>query len=227
MVEESSLLLPTSVGMVLREASPRLARDALGPLVIFFAGWKLIDLTVGIGLAALFGAAVFLYERRKGRRAMVVRLALLLVVIRASIGLSSGSATVYLAQEIGIDALLGCAVLTSLAIGRPFASWFVSEIVSLPQEMVQSEAFNGALRTVTVVWGVYFLARALVRLIAVMTLSTDGYALVIALSDAPFLIGLLAWSVYHTASVLRRSPRWGLAIAAAEASRAQPKSSEA
>jgi len=73
------------------------------------------------------------------------------------------------------------------------------------------------MRTITWAWGIYFLTRAAVRLTALLTLSTDSYVLVAALSDAPFLIALLAWSVYHTGSVLRRSPEWGEAIAAAEA----------
>jgi hypothetical protein len=42
--------------------------------------------------------------------------------------------------------------------------------------------------------------------------------LVAALSDAPFLVAILAWSVYHTSRSLRASPQWGPLIAAAEAS---------
>ncbi len=196
-----------SIGAVVRRAGPRLVRDAFGPLAVFFVGWKLIGLTAGIGMAALFGVSVFMYERRQGRPAMIVRLALILVAIRASVGLSSGSATVYLAQEIGIDTLLACAVLASLARGHPFASWFADEIYQLPQAMRESDTFQGAMRTITAVWGLYFLARATVRLTALLTLSTDSYALVIALSDAPFLIAILAWSVYHTASAFRDGAR--------------------
>ncbi|HWW67935.1 MAG TPA: hypothetical protein VNY83_08120, partial [Solirubrobacterales bacterium] len=192
-----------------------------GPLAIFFAGWKLIGLSAGIGMAALFGALVFVHERRQGRPAMVVRLALVLVAVRASVGLSSGSATVYLAQEIGIDLLLGCAVLTSLVRERPFASWFAAEIFPLPEEMSESETFRGAMRTITVVWGAYFLARALVRLAALLTLNTDRFALVIALTDAPFLIAILAWSVYYAVGAFRSSARWAPVIVAAEASRAE------
>lgn len=179
-------------------------RDAFGPLAVFFAGWKLIGLTAGIGMAALFGVSVFMHERRQGRPAMIVRLALILVAIRASVGISSGSATVYLAQEIGIDTLLACAVLASLARGHPFASWFAAEIYPLPRQTRESDTFQDAMRTITAVWGLYFLARATVRLTALLTLSTNLYALVIALSDAPFLIAILAWSVYHTVSAFRQ-----------------------
>jgi intracellular septation protein A len=217
-IDALALLEQSSVRVVVRRAGPRLVRDAFGPLAVFFAGWKLIGLTAGIGLAAAFGAAVFVYERRQGRPAMIVRVALVLIAVRASVGLSSGSATAYLAQEVGIDVVLGCTVLGSLTTRRPLASWFAEEIVSLPQELRDSETFRHAMRTITAVWGLYFLARALVRLTALLTLSTDRFALVIALTDVPFLIALLAWSVYYAVGAFRRSPLWGPLIVAAEAS---------
>jgi intracellular septation protein A len=217
----AELVLPETiaVGAVVRRAGPRLVRDAFGPLAAFFAGWKLVGLTAGIGMAVLFGLTVFVHERRQGRPAMVVRLALVLVAIRATVGLTSGSATVYLAQEIGIDTVLGGVVLASLTGERPFASWFAEEVYPLPQLVRASEPFRRAMRTITAVWGIYFLARALVRLTALLTLSTNRYVLVAALSDAPFLVAILAWSVYYTAHSLRRSAQWGPAIVAAEESR--------
>jgi hypothetical protein len=121
-------------------------------------------------------------------------------------------------------AVLGATVLASLAKGRPFASWFASEIYPLPQEMRESDTFRHAMRTITAVWGLYFLARAIVRLTALLTLSTDRFALVIALTDAPFLIAILAWSVYHTVGAFRNNARWAPMIAAAEASRGRSKS---
>jgi intracellular septation protein A len=214
---ELVLTQPAAVGAVVRRAGPRLVRDAFGPLAVFFAGWKLLSLTTGIALAATFGLAVFVHERRKGRPAMVVRLALVLVAIRAVVGLTSGSASVYLAQEIGIDTLLASAVLASLASERPFASWFTEEIYPLPREVQQSAVFTSAMRKITLVWGLYFVARALIRLAALLTLSTDRYALVVALSDAPFLVVILGWSVYHTSRSLRRSEQWAPLIEAAEA----------
>ena len=209
---------PVAIRAVVRRAGPRLVRDGFGPLALFYIGWKTLGLTAGIVMALVFGLSVFVHERRAGRPATVVRLALVLVAIRATVGLSSGSPTAYLAQEIGIDTLLGCAVLASLASARPFASWFASEVYPFPEEARESETFRGAMRTVTLAWGIYFLARAGVRLSALLSLSTDHYVLVAALSDAPFLVALLAWSVYYTTRAFRRSPEWASVIAAAEAS---------
>lgn len=208
---------PLSVRAVLRGAAPRLVRDAFGPLAVFFAGWKLIGLAAGIALAAAFSAAVFVHERRAGRPAMIVRIALVLVAIRATVGLSSGSARTYLAQEIGIDVLLGCAVAVSLRTRRPFTSWFTEEVFPVPDEIRGSAPWMHAMRLTTLVWCVYFFVRALVRAVALLTLSTDGYVLVAALVDAPFLVGLLAWSVYYTTRAFRRDETWGPRLADAEA----------
>ena len=49
----------------------------------------------GIAMAAVFGMAVYVHERHQDRPAMIVRLALVLVAIRATVGISSGSATAY------------------------------------------------------------------------------------------------------------------------------------
>jgi intracellular septation protein A len=211
--------MPDSIesGAVVRRVAPRLVRDAFGPLAVFFLGWKLVGLTAGIGAALVFGMAVFAHERRRGRPAVVVRIALVVVATRALVGLSSGSATVYLAQEIAIDTLLGAVVLGSLAAERPFAAWFTEEIQPIPPELQAAETFRRTMRTITLVWGAYFLARALVRLSALLTLSTDQYVVVSALSDAPFLVALLAWSVYYSARSLRASPEWAAAVLAAEA----------
>ena len=194
---------------LIRSSAPRLIRDALGPLATFYLGWKLIDLYAGIALAVAFGMTVYVTERHRGRPATVVRVALAIVLLRAVVGVSSGSASVYLAQEIGIDILLGATVLTTLAISRPISSWVASDVYPFTPEMRASETFVEVMRTVTLVWGLYFLARAAVRLIALLTLSTDHYVLVIALSDAPFLIALLAWSIHYTSGAFRRSPQWG------------------
>jgi intracellular septation protein A len=209
---------PLGIAATLRRSGPRLVRDGFGPLAMFFAGWKLVGLLAGIAAAVVFGLAVFVHERRQGRPAAIVRLALLLVAIRATVGLTSGSASAYLATEIGIDTMLGGAVLLSLRSDRPFASWFAGDIYPFPQVVRDSASYRKAMRTITVVWGVYFLTRALIRLAALLSLSTDSYVLVVALTDAPFLISLLAWSVYYTVGVFRRSEEWGELVAAAEAS---------
>jgi intracellular septation protein A len=216
-LEPTEPLRPPSLGAVMRSAAPRLVRDAFGPLAAFYAGWKLIGLVAGILLAVALGVAVYVHERRHGRPAMIVRVALALVLIRATIGLSADSARVYLGMEIVVDTLIAGLVLGLLARGRPLAAVFAREVYPLPPELSESRTFRDAMARITAVWGIYFLLRALVRLAALLTLSTDQYVLVSALSDAPFLIAILAWSVRYTTKAFRESEQWAPAIARAEA----------
>jgi hypothetical protein len=191
-------------------------RDALGPIVSFFVGWKLAGLVVGIGVATLFAAVIYRHERRAGRPAIVVRVAFALVLIRAVVGLTSGSARVYLGQEAGIDLALGLIVLGFLAAGRPLASFFAREIYPFSEDVKGSPEFQRAFRIITVVWGVYFLIRSAVRLTAVLTLSVNGYLLVDALSGAPFLLALLAWSVTYSIRTLESLPELSAPLATAD-----------
>jgi hypothetical protein len=206
-----------AVRLVIRRAAPRLARDALGPLACFFVGWKSLGLVAGIAMATVFAVAVFVHERRQGRPAVVVRVALVVVAIRASVGIGSGSATAYLGLEIVIDLALASTVLGSLATARPFAAWFVDDVYPLPGEVRRAEPFERAMRTITAVWGVYFLIRAAVRLAALLMLSLDQYVLVSALSDVPFLVAILTWSVVYAVNVARRGEHWERLLADAEA----------
>jgi hypothetical protein len=213
-----ALEAPLGVGETVRRSGPRLVRDAFGPLAMFFAGWKLVSLGAGIAAAVTFGVVVYAHERRAGRPAAIVRLSLVLVMIRATVGIASGSGRAYLATEIGIDALLATTVLGSLATRRPFASWFARDVYPFPPEVLGSPAFDHAMRVITWVWGGYYVVRGLVRLAALLTLGTDSYALVVALSDAPFLIALLAWSAHYALRTFRDSEELGPLLAAAEAS---------
>jgi hypothetical protein len=218
---ELSLDSPLELRAVLRRSAPRLVRDALGPLACFFIGWKLVGVGLGIALATAFGLAMYRHERRSGRPAIVVRVALGLVLIRAVVGLASGSARVYLGQEVVIDALIGLIVLGSVWRGRPFAAVFAREVFPLPEALRGSDTYVRTFRTVTIAWGSYFLIRSVVRLAAFATLSVDHYLLVAALSDAPFLIGMLAWSIAYTTRAFRRSEEWGAVLAVAEARAAE------
>ena len=116
-----------------------------------------------------------------------------------------------------LDALIGITVFSSVFVGRPLAQAFGREVYPFPEEVRDSTTYARTFRTITLVWGTYFLLRSGVRLAALLTLSVDGYLLVDALSGAPFCVTLLAWSVVYTARMFRRSDEWGGEIVAAEA----------
>jgi intracellular septation protein A len=202
------------LGAVLRRTGPRVARDAFGPLLAFFVGWKLAGLTVGIAAAVVVGLLLYGYERRRGRPGLVVRLALGLVFVRAGVGLITGSTNAYLGQEIAIDCLLSAIFLGSVAIRRPVTELFAREIYPVPDSVRESSEYRGMFGLIGIVWGAYFLLRGAVRLAAFETLSKDAYIAVVAASDVPFLLAVLAWSVYFARRRMRASPHWAAIVSA-------------
>ena len=200
------------VRAVLRATGPRVARDAFGPLAAFFVTWKLVGLFAGIAAAVLTAGLLYGYERRRERPGMVVRFSLGLVLIRAVVGLVSGSASTYLGQEIAIDLLLSSVFLGSLLVGRPLTGLFAAEIFPLPEALHDHPVYRRTHRIMTLAWGTYFLARAGVRLLAFVSLSSSGYVLVVALSDVPFLLALLGWSVWYATRQLQREPAFVAAV---------------
>jgi intracellular septation protein A len=202
------------LGAVLRRTGPRVARDAFGPLLAFFIGWKLAGLEVGISAAVVVGLLLYGYERRRGRPGLVVRLALGLVFVRAGVGLITGSTNAYLGQEIAIDCLLSAIFLGSVAIRRPVTELFAREIYPVPDSVRESPEYRGMFSLIGIVWGAYFLLRGAVRLAAFETLSKDAYIAVVAASDVPFLLAVLAWSVYFARRRMRASPHWAAIVSA-------------
>ncbi len=201
-----------SLGAVLRRTGPRVARDAFGPLLAFFVGWKLAGLYVGIAAAVSVGLLLYAYERRHGRPGMVVRLSLCLVFVRAAVGIASGSTSTYLAQEMVIDSMLAALFLGSVVLRRPVTELFAREIYPVPDSVRESADYRAMFGLIAVVWGTYFLLRGLVRLAAFLTVSKDAYVAVVAVSDVPFLLGVLAWSVWFAGRRMRRSDQWGAIV---------------
>ena len=212
-----SLSGPVQTGSILRASGPRVVRDAIGPLLAFYAGWKLVGLVAGIVVATLVAMAIFVHERRSGRPGAIARMALGLVFIRAGVGLLSGSAKLYLAQDSVIDVLLGSGFLISVLLGRPVTALFAREIYPLPPEVLESETYLQVFRRITLAWVTYFFICAGVRLTVLLLASVDVYVVVSALTGAPFIVAMLVWSIRYSVRSFRESAEWGPALAELDA----------
>ena len=115
-----TLTKPTFRGVLLT-GLPGFLREGFLPLGAFYVGLRLSGLGVGIAASVAVSVLIYLYERRAGRDALVVRLSLAFVALQSAAGLVAHSAVVYLAQPVLANAAWGFAFLISAAIGRPLA----------------------------------------------------------------------------------------------------------
>jgi intracellular septation protein A len=206
-------LVPLSARALLLGSGPRFARDAFGPMLLFYVTWKLAGLAAGILAATVLAMASWRWEVRRERPGVMARVTLALVLGQAAIGLIADDARVYLAQPVLIGAMYGLAFLGSAVLGRPLAGTFATEMYEFPPEVRASATFRKVFGRVSMAWGVYLLARSVVRILVLTRSSVDAFMLVNLLTGFPFMTALISWSVWYGLRGFRRSEEWGWAFA--------------
>ena len=176
---------------------PGVLREGFLPLGAFYAGLELSGLTAGIVASAVASVLIYVYERRRGRDALLVRLSLGFVAVQSTVGLVANSATVYLAQPVLLAAAWGLAFVVSVLVGRPLAGALACAWYPFPQWLKESRDFKRVYTVESLVWGAYFLGRSALRLAILLHGSIGGFLVITFLTGTPVTILLLAWSIRY------------------------------
>lgn len=176
---------------------PGVLREGFLPLGAFYAGLELSGLAAGIVASALASVLIYLYERRRGRDALLVRLSLGFVAVQSIVGLVANSATVYLAQPVLVAAAWGLAFLGSVVIGRPLAGSLACAWYPFPQWLKESRDFKRVYAVESLVWGGYFIGRSALRLAVLLRGGIGGFLVVTFLTGTPVMVVLLVWSIRY------------------------------
>ena len=176
---------------------PGVLREGFLPLGAFYAGLELSGLTAGIVASGVVSVLVYVYERRHGRDALLVRLSLGFVAVQSIVGLVANSATVYLAQPVLLAAAWGLAFVVSIVVGRPLAGALACAWYPFPQWLKESRDFRRVYTVESLVWGAYFLGRSALRLAVLLHGDIGGFLLITFLTGTPVTILLLAWSIRY------------------------------
>jgi len=203
---------PVRVRDILLGSGPRFARDAMGPMLAFYVGWRIVGLAAGIVLATVAAAAASEWERRHDRSGFMARMGLVLALFQAVLGLASGSERLYLAQPVIINGLYGLAFVGSVLMRRPLAGAFADEMYPFPDFVRQSVTFRQVFGRISLMWGVYLLARSALRLATLQSASVEAFLGVNFLTGMPLTALLLAGSIWYGVRGFRESEEWGPAI---------------
>jgi intracellular septation protein A len=206
-----------STRSILLGSGPRFARDAFGPMLVFYAGFKLSGLLVGIIASTIASFLAYRWERSHDRPGMMARLGLGLVLIQAAIGIASDSTVVFLAQPVLINGAYGLAFVGSALIGRPLAGLFAMETYPFPEEVRSSATFKRAFTRVSLAWGAYLILRSVVRMASLSGGNVDSFIAVNLVTGVPLTALLMGWSVWYAVRFFRNSDEFGEAIRLMEA----------
>jgi intracellular septation protein A len=217
-VPDSDFHIPeVSTRTILLGSGPRFARDAFGPMLVFYVGYKLSGLLLGIVLSTVASLAAYRWERSHDRPGLMARLSLGFVLVQAVIGLAADSAVVYLAQPVLVNGAYGIAFLGSALVRRPLAGAFATEMYPFPDEVKQSDTFKRAFAHVSLAWGAYLLVRSGVRIATLSGGGIDAFIVVNLVTGMPLTALLMGWSVWYAVRFFRNSAEFGEAIRLMEA----------
>jgi hypothetical protein len=187
-----------------RRGLPQFAAEGIAPILVFYGAWTVGGLTAGVLAATVFAGAVLAWQIRNGRDGALARLALLFVAIQALVGLAAHSAAVYLAQPVVLSAAWGVAYLVSAAIGRPLVGVFANAWYPFPPEFRAGASYRREFGLQSLVWGVFCLARAALRLVALLGSGVGGFVLVSIATGTPLFVALVFWGLWHARRTFTR-----------------------
>jgi hypothetical protein len=187
---------PTFRG-ILRTGLPGFLREGFLPVSAFYLGLQLGGLATGIVASTALSIAIYVFERRAGRDALLVRLSLGFVLVQAVVGLVSHSTTVYLAQPVLLTAAWGLAFLVSVPLGRPLAGSLACAWYPFPRSYRETAPFKRVFGVESLVWGAYFFARSGIRLAALLNGSLESFLLIVFLTGTPAMLVLMLWSIRY------------------------------
>ncbi len=184
---------------------PRLLRDAVGPVLVFYVGWKTLGLVVGILAATAVTTAAFVWERRHARTGLGASIGLTIALVQAVSGLLSGSARWYFAPAVIANAVGGLVFLGSVVIGRPLAAVFALESYAFPPEVKASATFRRVFGRISLVWAAYLLGRGALRLLMLVSTSVEAFLVVSVATGLPLSGAIVGWSFWYAVRGLRAS----------------------
>jgi intracellular septation protein A len=183
---------------------PQFLGEAVAPVLVFFAAWKAAGLGPAIAASTVVYLALAVLLLRRGRDIALIATGAVFVVIQAIVGLLSHSATVYLAQPVVLSTLWSVAYFASVAVGRPLIGVFANAWYPFPPWFRASAPYTREFGLQSIVWGVYCLARAALRLYVLLHSGVGGFVVVSLVTGFPFLFGLVFWGIWHARRVFSR-----------------------
>jgi hypothetical protein len=183
---------------------PQFAGEAVAPVLAFYVVWRAAGLAPAIAASTVVYLALAAWLVRRGRELTLIAVGAAFVTIQALVGLAAHSATVYLAQPVVLSALWGLAYFVSVAIRRPLIGVFASAWYPFPTWFRASDPYRREFGMQSLVWGAYCLARAALRLWALLDAGVGGFVLVSVVTGTPLLAALIAWGIWHARRVFAR-----------------------
>jgi hypothetical protein len=189
---------------LMQRGLPQFGVESIVPVLVFYGAWKVTGLAGAVVCATLLSLGIAGWQIRARRGGAMAVATAIFVVVQALVALAAHSATVYLAQPVVLSALWGFVYLGSVLVGRPLIGVFANVWYPFPPAFRASAPYRREFGMQSVVWGIYCLGRAALRLAVLLGSGVGSFVLVSAVSGAPILFALVFWGLWHARRTFSR-----------------------
>lgn len=162
--------------VLLKHATPNVLISTVVPTGLFYTGWYAEGRNAAFALAA--GWALTLLAWRAVRRQRIPAMLILtsvLLGVRITLALSTGSTKLYFVQPIVTTVIVGAMFILTLTAGQPLIHRLAGDLCPLPDEVADHPEMRAHFRRLSFLWaGIYF-ANAAVTLLLLLNLPVSTF----------------------------------------------------
>lgn len=190
---------------IARHALPTLTVSTFIPMALFYLGWYTEGRSAAFALALGWALTLLGYRsvRRQRIPAMLV-LTTVLLVIRTTIAVASGSTRLYFMQPVATTCIIGLLFLISVAAGRPLITRLAADMFPLPAEVAEHADVREHFRKLSFLWaGIYFV-NAAVTLLLLLNLPVSAFVATHSFVGMGIVWAGIAFTISLSRPVLQR-----------------------
>lgn len=207
---------PTLLGLV-RRIGWRGFFDAVVPITLFAVLNSTVGIASAIAASTVWALGMGVYRlTRQGQSSVFIWVGLAYVLVRGVAGLTTHSKIVFFGPGVVQGGLIGVVFFVSLLFRRPAVGYIAPIIYPFEEFVRRHDAYRRAFTRLTLMWAVYLVAKALLDVWLLNTLSASAFVVVRSVIAWPMLIGLFVISLRYPRRVFRRVPELLPYVEAAE-----------
>lgn len=211
--------VPTLRSLLLRERT-RVIWDGAIPIALFIGVNSTVGLPAAIAVTTAYSLGLSLFRARRGQRTnWLTWVVLAFVAIRGIVSALFNSKVLYFGPQLVNEALIGLAFAVSVAVRRPLTAYVGQWVYPFHATIKEHPVFRRVFNRITLVWAVYLIAGAAVKMLLLLNTSSNTYVLVRPVISWPPMIALFVFSLRYPRRVFKRVPELAPLVERAEALR--------
>lgn len=178
------------------------------PAFLLWASLVLFGFAVAVTVVLSWMVGAMCWRRATGRPVSgLLVLGLTVMILRTTLTLMTGSTFVYFVQPAVGDVVIAAVFVGSLWTARPLAAQLAPDFYTMDDLRAAQPAIRLHFRRLTLLWGVVMLAKGIVTLWLLATLSTVDFVVVKSVTIFSITVTATAITIAWSAVVLRVEAR--------------------